>query len=85
MINEQERRVFLCKKLQRLGFASEHRIRLYGEEFELISNPIPDGTGFGIDGISQKSGSLRHVRIPLSLVRTIENELQAMEEAVLAV
>ena len=84
MINECERRVFLCRKLQRLGFASEHHIRLYGEEFELISNPTPDGTGYGIDGISRKSGSLRHLRIPLSLVRTIENELQAMEESVLA-
>ncbi len=84
MIMEHEQGIFVCKKLQRLGFASKHRIRLYGEEFELISNPFPEGTGYGIDGISQKSGCLRHVRIPLSLVRTIENELQAMEESALA-
>ena len=77
MITENERGVFVCQKLQGLGFASEHRVRLYGEEFELISNPFPDGAGYGIDGISRKSGSLRHVRIPLLLVRRIENELQA--------
>jgi hypothetical protein len=84
MITEHERGVFVCKKLQLLGFASERRIRLYGEEFKLISNPFQDGTGYGIDGISRKSGSPRHVRIPLSLVRTVENEVHAMEESALA-
>jgi hypothetical protein len=74
MISENEKQVFLCKRLQRLGFVSGRRLRLYGEEFELVSNPTPDGRGYGIDGVSRKSGR-RHVRIPLSVTQTIENEI----------
>lgn len=84
MINEHDRRVFLCKRLQRLGFASKQRIKLYGEEFDLISDPTPEGRGYGIDGISRKSGGLRRVGIPLSLVRTIEHELHVMERSITA-
>ena len=30
----------LCQRLKRLGFAQENQVRLYGEEFELVSDPI---------------------------------------------
>jgi len=83
-MKEHEKRLFLCERLQRLGYARERRIKLYGEEFDLISNPTPDGNGYVIDGVSCKSGGSRHIRIPLPLVHTIEHELLAMEEEVLA-
>lgn len=79
MVNEYDKQVLLCKKLQRLGYAPQRRIRLYGEEFDLVSIPTPDGSGYAIDGISRKSGSLRHLRIPLSVVHTVEHELRVME------
>ena len=84
MINENDKQVFLCKRLQRLGFAAKRRVKLYGEEFDLISDPVPYGRGYGIDGVSRKSGSLRRVAIPISLVQTIEHELRVMERKVLA-
>ncbi len=84
MINEHDKRVLLCKGLQRLGFSPRHRVRLYGEEFDLTADPTHDGLGYGIDGISRKSGSLRHVRIPLSVVQTVEQELVLMERLGLA-
>jgi hypothetical protein len=84
MINENEKQVFLCTRLQRLGFAAKGRVKLYGEEFDLVSNPVPHGRGYGIDGVSRKSGSLRRVAIPVSLIQTIEHELDVMEETALA-
>jgi hypothetical protein len=80
MIKEGEIQLFLCARLQRLGFASGHRARLYGEEFAFTSDPTPEGKGFTITGISQKSGGLRNVHIPLSIVRTIEHELRALKQ-----
>ena len=80
MLNEKDRRTLLCRKLQRLGYAAQQRIRLYGEEFELVSNPMPEGNGFAVDGISRKSGNSRRVRIPLSIVNVVEHELYICEE-----
>ncbi len=83
-MKEHEKRMFLCERLQRLGYTRQRRIKLYGEEFDLISNPMPDRNGYVIDGVSCKSGGSRHIRIPLPLVRTIEHELVAIEKEVLA-
>jgi hypothetical protein len=84
MIAKRDGTVFLCKRLEHMGFASGRRIKLYGEEFEVVSGPAPHERGYGIVGMSQKSGGLRHLLIPLSLVRTIEHEFQVMEEELAA-
>jgi hypothetical protein len=71
--------IFICDRLRKLGFARERRIRLYGEEFRLVSNPTPDGDGFAVDGIARGSDDQRRIRVPLSLVVTIRHELEALE------
>jgi hypothetical protein len=55
----------LCERLKALGYERRKRIRMYGEEFDLTSNPIADGSGFAIEAISSKSGVARRLRIPL--------------------
>ena len=65
----------LCERLKALGYAHRNRIRMYGEEFDLTSNPIADGNGFAIEAISRKSGNARRVRIPLSIVQMITKNL----------
>ena len=75
MTNRNDRKQSVCKRLQELGYAREKRIRLYGEEFQLVSNPVPDGDGFMVEGVTRISGVVRRVRIPLSLVVTVKKEL----------
>jgi hypothetical protein len=65
----------ICARLQELGFAREKHIRLYGEEFELVSNPVPDGDGFAVEGLTSASNKVRRVGIPLTLVQTVQKEL----------
>ena len=65
----------ICNKLQRLGYEKEHDIKLYGEKFHLVSNPIPDGDGFAIEAMTRESAEVRRMRIPLSLVCTLKKEL----------
>jgi hypothetical protein len=79
MLNEKDRQLLLCRKLQRLGYSAQQRIRLYGEEFDLVSDPIPEDNGFAVDGISRKSGNVRRVPIPLSIVHVAEHELYICE------
>ncbi len=71
--------VLICERLKKFGYSQEQQIRLYGEEFQLISNPFPHGNGFAVEGIEHTSGKLRIMRIPLSLVQTLKRELTLLE------
>ena len=75
MTKQCDQRFAICERLRVLGYASERRVRLYGEEFYLVSDPFPEGDGFAVEGIARRSGKSRHVRIPLSIVHTLRQEL----------
>jgi len=75
MAIEIHKPVELCERLISLGYSRSKRIRMYGEEFELISNPIPHENGLEIEAISRKSGARRRLRIPLSVLHMITRDL----------
>jgi len=75
MTKHGDKQFVICARLRELGYASKRHIRLYGEEFHLISDPIPEGDGFAVEGIARKSGKSRYIRIPLSVVHTLRQEL----------
>jgi hypothetical protein len=71
----------ICERLKKFGYASERRIRLYGEDLHLLSNPMADEDGYSLLAMVVRSGKLRQLRVPLSLVSMLERELER-EEAV---
>jgi len=75
MTKQGDRCKAICKKLQDLGYAKERHIKLYGEELQLVSDPVPDGNGFAIEGIARTSGGLRRMRIPLTVLYSLQKEL----------
>jgi hypothetical protein len=75
MKNRSDKGQAICDRLQKLGYAKENHIKLYGEELHLVSNPVPDGDGFAVEGIARGSGARKRMRIPLSLVCTVRKEL----------
>ena len=74
-----DRKIFICERLQKLGYARERRVRLYGEELHLTANPIADGTGFSIEGLTTRTGHKKRLRIPLTIVEVLERELTERE------
>jgi hypothetical protein len=71
-------KITLCETIKRLGYTHNAQVRLYGEIFELVSDPVVVGDNLVfVDGIERRSGSLRRVRIPLPIVRTAQKALQA--------
>ena len=65
------------ERLKQLGFTLESRVKLYGEEFELLSDPIVMGNGvIVVLAIEMRSKRLWHVRIPLTIVN-MANERRA--------
>jgi hypothetical protein len=69
----------ICERLKKFGYASERRIRLYGDDLHLVSNPVADETGYSVLAVVVRSGNLRHMRIPLSVVSMLERELEREE------
>ncbi len=80
MIEQHDKQRVICHKLRKLGYAKARHIRLYGEDFLLISDPIPDGDGFAVEGIARRSGKSRYLRIPLSVVHILKQELKIESE-----
>lgn len=64
-----EKQITLSARLKRLGFSKGNQMKLYGEVFELIGEPIfmADNVVL-VDATERKSGQLRRVRIPLPIV-----------------
>jgi hypothetical protein len=60
----------LCETLKRLGYAKNNQVRLYGEVFDLVSDPVrvAENSVF-VDALERKSGQVRRVRIPLIIVQ----------------
>ena len=66
----------LCERLKRLGYAPNFQVRLYGEIFELTSDPIVSSEKLVfIDGIERRSGKARRIRIPLSILQMAQEKV----------
>jgi len=74
MATELHENARICERLKTLGYEHKNRIRMYGEEFDLISNPLSDEQGFAIEAVSRKTGHARKLRIPLSVVQMIAKD-----------
>jgi hypothetical protein len=61
----------ICDKVKRLGYAARERVRLYGEEFELISDPFPHADGVAINAKTQKDANVRVVRLPATVLQNV--------------
>jgi hypothetical protein len=72
------RHAILCAKLKQLGFTQENQMRLYGEEFKFLSDPIvlADGTVF-VDAVEKRSHQPRRILIPLPIVNMADTERKA--------
>jgi hypothetical protein len=65
----------ICASVKRLGYAARERIRLYGEEFELISDPFPDADGIAVNVRSKKGTNVRVVRLPHTVLQSVKGRV----------
>ena len=64
--------------LKRLGFTQGQQMKLYGDVFEFLSEPIvlTDRVVF-VDATERKTGQMRRVRIPLPIVNLAARQQNA--------
>ena len=59
-----------CLKLISLGYARSSRVRLYGQEVKLVSDPFPhqDG-GIAVEVVEGNESRSRTIKLPLSVLQ----------------
>jgi hypothetical protein len=58
-----------CARIKHLGYVASRHIRIYGEEFELLSDPFPDADRIGIRAKAKGDSRVRTLRLPLTIVQ----------------
>jgi hypothetical protein len=64
----------VCDQLQRMGYAQSKRIRIYGQEFEAVSNPFPNEDGIAIRAFSKRETQARILQLPLPVVQMVTRQ-----------
>jgi hypothetical protein len=65
----------ICASVKRLGYGARQRIRLYGQEFELVSDPFPDADGISVHAKTERDTSVRVVRLPATVLQSVKGRL----------
>ena len=64
-----------CRKLITLGYARTNRVRLYGQEVELVSDPFPHGEGgIAVEVADNRESASRTIKLPLSVVQVARKQ-----------
>ena len=66
----------VCGRLQSMGYAESKRIRIYGQEFDVVSNPFPHENGIAIRAVSKRDTQTRTLRLPLPVVQMVTRQKQ---------
>jgi len=66
----------VCAQVKHLGYAASGRIRLYGEEFEVVSDPFPEDGGIAVrvKAVRVKASSnsaIRVLQLPATVVQSV--------------
>ena len=57
-----------CGKIRKLGFAASTNINMYGERFEIVSDPFDDGDGIAVRATSGNNPEIRTLRLPVAIL-----------------
>jgi hypothetical protein len=71
----------LTERLKSLGYKNRNQVRMYGEQLELTSDPVPQNDGFVVEAKCQVSGKPRRVRIPASVVQMARQQKELLKAA----
>jgi hypothetical protein len=64
----------ICTHVKHLGYAISRRIRLYGEEFEVVSDPFAEADGIAVHVRTKKDSSIRVLRIPATVLQSARGQ-----------
>ena len=61
----------ICADVKNLGYAASRRIRLYGEDFEVVSDPFPEDDGIAVHVKTKKDSRVRTLQLPATILQSV--------------
>lgn len=62
----------ICAGVKRLGYGPSQTVRLYGEEFEVLSDPFPEAGGIAISVKTKKNSHVRVIQLPATILQSVK-------------
>jgi hypothetical protein len=57
-----------CTRIKDLGFTTSRHINMYGERFEIVSDPFNEGNCIAVHAISGNDPKIRILRLPVAIL-----------------
>ncbi len=57
-----------CVKIKDLGFKTSKHVKMYGERFEIVSDPFDEGDCIAVRATSGNNPEIRTLRLPTKLL-----------------
>ncbi len=61
----------LCAQIKKIGYGVSQRIRIYGEEFEVLSDPFANTDGIAIEVRSRRTSQTRVLQLPATIIHRV--------------
>jgi hypothetical protein len=65
----------VCARVRHLGYAVSGKVRLYGEEFEVVSDPFPEADGVAVHVTTKKDSRIRVLQIPATVLQSVRGRV----------
>ncbi len=65
-----------CVRIRELGFRTSMHIKMYGERFEIISDPFRDGDCIAVHATAGKDRAPRTLRLPSAILVGLADRFQ---------
>jgi len=67
----------ICNRVKHLGYTVSGKVRLYGEELEVVSDPFPEADGIAVHVISRSNPQVRTVHLPHTVLQSVKRRKAA--------
>lgn len=64
----------MCAQIKKFGYAVSQKIRIYGEEFEVLSDPFPSEGGIAIHVRSRHTAQARLLQLPATVIGRVNTK-----------
>lgn len=71
----------VCADVKNLGYGASGRIRLYGEEFEVISDPFPEADGIAVRVKTRNDSRIRVLQLPATILQSVKGRRRVKSAA----
>jgi hypothetical protein len=74
----------ICASVKRLGYGVSQNIRLYGEKFEVISDPFPEAGGIAVSVKTKNGQGIRVIQLPATVLQSVNGRNAAGHSSAIA-